>query len=218
MSKFGTEFIRGLWKENPTFRLLIGMCPTLAITTAASNGVAMGLATTFVLVCSSALISLLKSLIPDEVRIACYVVIIATFTTIVDYLLAAFLPDMHQILGLFIPLIVVNCTILARAEAFAAKAPVHLAVADGLGMGIGFTWAITLLAAIRELLGAGTIFGYPILGTSFTPIVMAILPPGGFLMLGILISGMNQLTIYLEARRKKAQATSTAVTSSAAAR
>jgi len=218
MFKLWTDVIRGLWKENPTFRLLIGMCPTLAITTSASNGVAMGLATTFVLVCSSAMISLLKSLIPKEVRIACYTVIIATFVTIVDYILAAFLPDMHQVLGLYIPLIVVNCIILARAEAYASKAPVHLAIADGLGMGLGFTWAITFMASIRELLGMGTIFGYQIFGTSYTPVVMAILPPGGFLTLGILVGCMNQLTAYLEARKKKAQAPSAAVTSSAAAR
>jgi electron transport complex protein RnfE len=218
MFKLWADVIRGLWKENPTFRLLIGMCPTLAITTSASNGVAMGLATTFVLVCSSAMISLLKSLIPKEVRIACYTVIIATFVTIVDYILAAFLPDMHQVLGLYIPLIVVNCIILARAEAYASKAPVHLAIADGLGMGLGFTWAITFMASIRELLGMGTIFGYQIFGTSYTPVVMAILPPGGFLTLGILVGCMNQLTAYLEARKKKAQAPSAAVTSSAAAR
>lgn len=218
MFKLWADVIRGLWKENPTFRLLIGMCPTLAITTSASNGVAMGLATTFVLVCSSAMISLLKSLIPKEVRIACYTVIIATFVTIVDYILAAFLPDMHQVLGLYIPLIVVNCIILARAETYASKAPVHLAIADGLGMGLGFTWAITFMASIRELLGMGTIFGYQIFGTSYTPVVMAILPPGGFLTLGILVGCMNQLTAYLEARKKKAQAPSAAVTSSAAAR
>ncbi|NLV92453.1 MAG: electron transport complex subunit E [Firmicutes bacterium] len=204
MLKFWSDLLRGLWKENPTFRLLIGMCPTLAITTSATNGLAMGLATTFVLICSSAMISLLKNVIPSQVRIPCYTVIIATFVTVVDMVLAANAPEIHQVLGLFIPLIVVNCIILGRAEAYANKAPVHLAIADAAGMGIGFTWALTFLGSIREILGMGTIFGVSLFGSGFTPWLIFLMPPGGFLTLGILVGGMNQLTAYLEKRRTAA--------------
>jgi electron transport complex protein RnfE len=169
--KLYLDLVRGLWKENPTFRMLIGMCPTLAITNAAMNGIAMGLATTFVLVCSSMLVSLLKNVIPSKVRIPCYVIIIATFVTIADLVLAAWFPEMYEVLGLFIPLIVVNCIILARAEAFASKNSIVNSAADALGMGLGFTWAITLLSIIREILGMGSLFGLPIMGQWFTPIL-----------------------------------------------
>jgi electron transport complex protein RnfE len=188
------DFLKGLWKENPTFRLVIGMCPVLAVTTAAANGLVMGLATTFVLVCSGIIVSLLKNLVPDEVRIAVYVVIIATFVTIADYLLAAALPDVHKVLGLFIPLIVVNCIILGRMEAFASKMPVHRAIADAIGMGLGFTWALLVLSSIRELFGMGTIFGYPLLGDGVTSWTIMILPPGAFLVLGCLVGVMNYIS------------------------
>lgn len=198
MGQMIKDFVNGLWNENPTFRMIIGMCPTLAITTAAKNGIAMGLATTFVLVFSSALISLLRNVIPDKVRIPCYIVVIATFVTVVDLFMAAFLPSMYEILGLYIPLIVVNCIIMARAEAFASKVGIGRAIADGLGMGLGFTWAITLIASIRELLGSGQIFGYQILGEGFTNWAIMLLPPGAFLTMGVLLGIMNHFT------RKKA--------------
>jgi electron transport complex protein RnfE len=192
--KLYLDLVRGLWKENPTFRMLIGMCPTLAITNAAMNGIAMGLATTFVLVCSSMLVSLLKNVIPSKVRIPCYVIIIATFVTIADLVLAAWFPEMYEVLGLFIPLIVVNCIILARAEAFASKNSIVNSAADALGMGLGFTWAITLLSIIREILGMGSLFGLPIMGQWFTPILIFILPPGAFITLGVLLGIINFLT------------------------
>ncbi len=202
MMKLWTDFLRGLWKENPTFRLLIGMCPTLAVTTSAANGLAMGLATSFVLICSSTIVSLVKSVIPKKVRIPSYTIIIATFVTIADLVLAANMPEMHKVLGLFIPLIVVNCLILGRAEAYANKAPVHYAIADAVGMGLGFTWALTLLGGVREVLGMGSLFGHALFGANFTPWVIAILPPGAFITLGIMVGGMNQLTAYLDQRKK----------------
>lgn len=170
---------------------LIGMCPVLAVSNAAINGVAMGTATTFVLVCSSIVISLLRNVIPDKVRIPAYIVIIATFVTIADLILAAITPGVHKVLGLFIPLIVVNCIILGRQEAFASKMPVGRSIFDALGMGLGFTWAITFLSIIRELIGMGTIFGVQVL--EHTPWVIMILPPGAFLTLGILVGLMNTL-------------------------
>jgi len=185
------EFIKGLWEENAVFRQLMGMCPTLAVTNAAINGLAMGLATFFVLVCSSIIVSLIKKLIPDKVRIPCYIIIIATFVTIADLFLAAFFPDIQKVLGLFIPLIVVNCVILGRAEAFASKNTVGLAAMDALGMGLGFTWALTLLGIIREVLGMGTVFSIQVMGASFTPWIIFILPPGAFLTLGVLLGIIN---------------------------
>ena len=156
---FFSVFLNGLIWENPTFTLMLGMCPTLAITTAGSNGIGMGLATTFVLVCSNLFISLLRKVIPDKVRIPAFIVVIASFVTILEMLLKAFLPDLSEALGMYIPLIVVNCIIFARAEAFAFKNGPVASVADGLGMGLGFTCAITILSCIRELLGNGTVFG-----------------------------------------------------------
>lgn len=199
MAKIWTDFLRGLWEENPTFRLLIGLCPTLAVTTSAINGMSMGLATAFVLVCSSALISLLKNLIPDKVRIPAFIIVIATFVTIVDLYMNAYLPDLHQVLGLFIPLIVVNCIVLGRAEAYASKNSVLASAFDGLGMGLGFTWALTLLGAVREILGAGSIFGYSLIPEGTTTLGIMALPPGAFITLGLLIAGMNMI-----ANRKKA--------------
>lgn len=191
---FGKTFMNGIIKENPTFRLLIGMCPTLAVTTAAINGLGMGLATTAVLVGSNAVISLLKKVIPSKIRIPAYVVVIASFVTIIGMLLKAYVPALDKALGLFIPLIVVNCIILARAESFASKNSVVNSIADGLGMGLGFTLALTILASIREILGAGSIFGVSIMGAAYEPALMMILPPGAFITLGLLIALINKLT------------------------
>jgi electron transport complex protein RnfE len=183
----------GLLKENPTFVLVLGTCPTLAVTTAAVNGIGMGAATTFVLVCSNLIISLLKNFIPDKVRIAAFIVVIATFVTIVDLVMKAYTPDLYKALGIFIPLIVVNCIILGRAEAFAQKNGVWPSILDGLGMGIGFTLAITLLASIREILGNGTIFSFPLVGENASTILLFILPPGAFVTYGLLIAIVNRI-------------------------
>ncbi|MCG0275232.1 MAG: electron transport complex subunit E [Thermosediminibacteraceae bacterium] len=188
------DFFNGLWNENPTFKMIIGMCPTLAVTTAAMNGIAMGLATTFVLVFSSLLISLLRNFIPAKVRIPCYIIVIATFVTVVDLFMAGYFPAMYKILGLYIPLIVVNCIIMARAEAFASKVTPMRAIADALGMGLGFTWAITLIGAVRELMGSGTLFGFPVFGENVTRWVIMLLPPGAFITMGVLLGIMNLLT------------------------
>lgn len=191
---------RGLWRENPIFRLLIGMCPTLAVTNAAINGLAMGLATSFVLICSSIIISLIKNFIPSKVRIPCFIIVIATFVTIADLVLAAFFPDIHAVLGLFVPLIVVNCVILGRAEAFASKNPVHRSIFDALGMSIGFTWALLLISIVREILGMGSVFGINILGKAFTPFLIMVLPPGAFLAMGVLLGIMNTIQDKLATR------------------
>lgn len=180
---------KGIIEENPTFVQLLGMCPTLAVTTALSNGIGMGLSVTFVLTLSNVLISLLRKIIPQKIRIAAYVVIIATFVTIVDMVLKAFLPSLSSSLGLFIPLIVVNCIILARAEAFASKNGVVKSALDGIGMGLGFTIALSIISAIREILGNGTILGIPVGITN--PAVVMILPPGGFLTLGLILGILN---------------------------
>jgi len=188
------EFIKGLWKQNPVFVLLLGMCPTLAITNSAINGLSMGAAVTFVLVCSGIVISSIRKLIPQEVRIATFTIIIASFVTIIDYTLKANLPAISKALGPYIPLIVVNCIILGRQEAFTSKNPLLPSLADTLGMGAGFTFALVILGSIRELLGSGSIFGYQILGSYFRPWVIMILPPGAFLTLGILIGTINTLS------------------------
>ena len=182
----------GLIKENPTWVLILGMCPTLATTTSAKNGMMMGLATAFVLVMSNVVISLLKSVIPDKVRIPAFIVIIATFVTIVQMVMQAFMPDMYETLGLFIPLIVVNCIVLGRAEAFASKNGVWHSALDGIFMGLGFTWALTLIGMVRELLGTGCIFGHSLIGGA-DGMLMMILPPGGFLALGFLMALVNHL-------------------------
>lgn len=184
----------GIIKENPTFRLVLGMCPTLAVTTAAINGLGMGAATMIVLIGSNLAISLLKNFIPDKVRIPAYVVVIASFVTIVGMFLKAFTPELDKSLGLFIPLIVVNCIILARAEAFASKNTVAHSIMDGLGMGLGFTLALTILGSIRELIGAGSIFGINIMNSAYEPAIIMILPPGAFLTLGLLLGLINKLT------------------------
>ena len=182
----------GIVKENPTFVLMLGMCPTLATTTSAMNGLSMGLATMVVLICTNVVISLLKSLTPDKVRIPVFIVVIAAFVTILQLVIKAFLPDVDKALGLFIPLIVVNCIILGRAEAFAAKTSPVASLFDGIGIGLGFTLALTLLGIVRELLGAGSVFGFVLLPET-TNILLFILPPGAFITLGFLIAIVNKL-------------------------
>ena len=186
-----TVFLNGIFNENPIFRLLLGMCPTLAVSTAVFQGIGMGLATTFVLVFSNFVIALLRNIIPDKVRIPSFIVVIATFVSIVDLMLKAFIPSLSDSLGIFIPLIVVNCVIFARAESFASKNPVLSSVVDGFGMGIGFTISITLLSACRELLGNGTLLGVQVMPETFQPMAIALRPPGGFIMLGILLLIIN---------------------------
>jgi len=182
----------GIVKDNPTFVLMLGMCPTLATTTSAMNGLSMGLATMAVLICTNVVISLLKKLTPDKVRIPVFIVVIAAFVTILQMVIKAFLPDIDKALGLFIPLIVVNCIILGRAEAFAAKQSPVASFFDGIGIGLGFTLALTLLGIIRELLGAGSIFGLTLLPETYN-ILLFILPPGAFITLGFLIAIVNKL-------------------------
>lgn len=186
-----SAFINGLIRENPTFVLMLGMCPTLAVTTSVTNGIGMGLSTTAVLICSNVVISLLRKFIPNKIRIASYIVIVAGFVTIVEMLLNAYVPTLSQSLGIYIPLIVVNCIILGRAEAFASKNGIAASFFDGLGMGLGFTCSLTLIAAVREILGAGTFAGHSLFGGSFQPISIMILPPGAFLTLGILLAAIN---------------------------
>lgn len=187
-------FTNGILKENPTFRLVLGTCPTLAVTTAAINGVGMGLATTAVLIGSNVVIAATRKVIPDKVRIPAFVTIIAGFVTIVQFLLRAYLPALDKALGIYIPLIVVNCIILARAEMFACKNSITLSAIDGLGMGLGFTIALITMGSIRELIGNGTIFGVNVTANLFDPAVIMILPPGGFLAFGIIIGVLNKFT------------------------
>jgi Na+-translocating ferredoxin:NAD+ oxidoreductase subunit E len=178
------DLVRGIWKENPVLVQMLGLCPTLAVTNSLANGVAMSLATVFVLLGSNVMIAALKRLIPSEVRISAYILIIATFVTLVDLVMAAVVPDIYATMGAFIALIVVNCIILGRAEAFAARNTVGRSALDALGMGAGFTLALLLMSSVRELLGSGTLLGYPVMGASFEPWVIMILPPGGFFTLG----------------------------------
>ncbi len=187
------DFSNGLLKENPTFRLVLGTCPTLAVTTAVFNGIGMGVAAAAVLIGSNLIISLIKKIVPNEVRIPIYVVVIATFVTAVQMLIQAFSPELDKQLGIFIPLIVVNCIILARAESFAAKNPPLNSVMDGLGMGLGFTAALTIISSVREILGAGTFFGIQLFGANFEPALIMILPPGGFMVFGLSIAAFNKI-------------------------
>ena len=184
-------FLNGLLNENPTFVLLLGMCPTLAVTTSAINGVGMGLSTTLVLIFSNLFISVLRKFIPDKVRIAAYVVIIAGFVTVVEMLLKAYALSVSNALGIYIPLIVVNCIILGRAEAFASKNNVLFSAVDGLGMGLGFTCALTIIGSIREILGNGSFFGISLFGSGFQPVSIMVLPPGAFLSLGLILAFIN---------------------------
>lgn len=193
MNKNLKIFTNGIITENPTLRLVLGTCPTLAVTTAALNGIGMGIAATVVLVCSNAVISLLRNVIPNKVRIPAFITIIAGFVSVVQMLVKAFTPDIDKALGIFLPLIVVNCIILARAEMFASKNAVLPSILDGLGMGIGFTCTLTLMGMIRELLGNGTIFGLSVTNGQIPPMIIFLLPPGGFFVFGMLIAASNAL-------------------------
>lgn len=193
VNDYYAEFTKGIWKENPVFVQVLGMCPTLAVSNSAINALAMGVATTFVLIGSSLFVSLLRKLIPREVRISTYIIIIASFVTVADMLLEALVPDVHRALGAFISLIVVNCIILGRQEAFANRHPPLLAVLDAAGMSLGFTFALFCLGATREILGSGSFFGLSLFGPHFEPWVIMILPPGGFLMLGTILMFFNWL-------------------------
>lgn len=188
------EFTKGIIIENPVLRLMLGCCATLAVTTAASNAIGMGAATTFVLVCSNAVISLLRNVIPNKVRIPAFITVIAGFVTIVQMFIKAFSPALDTALGVFLPLIVVNCIILGRAEMFASKNKILPSIIDGLGMGVGFTAAMLAMGVIRELLGAGTVFGLPILSGFMEPIIIFLLPPGGFFVFGMLIALAGKLS------------------------
>ncbi len=197
------EFVKGFFKENPVFVLLLGMCPTLGVTGSAANGLGMGLATTAVLLGSNIVISLIKNLIPEKVRIPAFIVIIASFVTIIDLTMAAYVPALHAQLGLFIPLIVVNCIILGRAEAFASKNGVLTSVVDALSMGLGFSFALTLLGSAREILGSGAIFGAAIPWLADNPILIFIMPPGAFIALGFLIAAVNSVRDRAEAAAER---------------
>ena len=194
-------FFNGMITENPTFRLVLGTCPTMAVTTSATNGIGMGAAATFVLVGSNIVISLLRNFIPDKIRIPSFIVVICTFVTMVQMFLQAFVPSLYASLGIFLPLIVVNCIILARAEAFASKNPVLHSAADGIGMGIGFTLALTLIGSIRELLGNGTLFGAQVFGANYKPMLLLILPAGGFIVFGLLLAAFNVLSMRAAKRK-----------------
>ena len=188
---FASELTKGLWREIPPFRLVLGLCPTLAVTKSASNGLGMGLAATFVLVGSNMIISALRNVIPRKVRIASYIVVIATFVVIVELVMQAYFFPLYQRLGIFIPLIVVNCIILGRAEAFASKNPVVLSGADGLGMGLGFTISLVAVGAIREVIGNGTLFGAAVMGMRYQPFSFMQEAPGAFVCLGLMLAAMN---------------------------
>lgn len=204
--KLYKQLLKGLWEENPIFRLVLGMCPTLAVTTSVANSLGMGVAATFVLVCSNIVIAAIRNFIPSKVRIPCFIVVIATFVTIVDFLMHAFAYELYKSLGLFIPLIVVNCIILGRAEAFASKKPILLSMADGIGMGIGFTLGLAILGACREILGSGAITLWGNTGwqiQSLEPLVLMILAPGGFVTLGCLLGFMNHIQAAIAKRQCK---------------
>ena len=185
------EFKKGLWEEIPPFRLVLGLCPVLAVTKAADTGLGMGIAATFVLVFSNVIVSMLRNVIPNKVRIACYIVVIATFVVVTELVMQAYTYPLYEALGIFIPLIVVNCIILGRAEAFAGKNPVLLSAADGLGIGLGFTLSLTFLGSLREIFCAGTLFGQAVMGASFEPFTFMVQAPGAFVCLGILLGLMN---------------------------
>jgi electron transport complex protein RnfE len=198
------EFTKGFWDILPPFRLVLGLCPVLAVTTSAENGAGMGMATTFVLLCSNILVSLLRKIIPTKVRIAAYIVIIASFVVMVELLMQAFAYPLYQALGIFIPLIVVNCIILGRAEAFAGKNGVVLSAADGLGVGLGFTISLFVLGSVREIIGNGTWLGLAVFGSSYEPFTFMVRAPGAFVSLGVMLALINWISARLEARGRKA--------------
>lgn len=204
MGRLTERLYNGVVKENPTFVMMLGMCPTLAVTSSAINGLGMGLSTTVVLILSNMLISALRKIIPDKVRIPAFIVIVASFVTIVQLLLQAYIPFLYSALGVYIPLIVVNCIILGRAESYASKNGPIESIFDGIGMGLGFTMGLTIIGLIREILGAGTFFGLPFLSAikGFTPITIFIMAPGAFLVLAFLVAGMNIIRKKMEAKGK----------------
>lgn len=200
---FKNQMLEGLFDNNPVLVQMLGMCSTLAVTTSVTNALGMGLAVTAVLICSNIFISLLRNFIPKQIRIASYIVIISGFVTAVQLLIQAYLPDLNKTLGLFIPLIVVNCIILARAESFASRQPVLPSAVDGLAMGIGYTFALVMVAAVRELVGAGTLLGFRVMPAAYEPAIIFILPSGAFLTLGFLIALMNKIRSSMAAGAKK---------------
>lgn len=208
MNKCLERLYNGLIKENPTFVLMLGMCPTLAVTTSAMNGLGMGLTTTVVLVMSNLLISLLRKIIPDSVRMPAFIVVVASFVTIVQFLLEGFIPSLYESLGLYIPLIVVNCIILGRAESYASKNPVLPSVFDGIGMGLGFTVGLTSIGIVREIIGAGQIFGLQIMPKSYEPVTIFILAPGAFFVLAGLVALQNKVKLNLAKKGKKVETAS----------
>ena len=193
MNKCTERLYNGLVKENPTFVMMLGMCPTLAVTTSAINGIGMGLSTTVVLIFSNLLISMLRKIIPDSVRMPAFIVVVATLVTVVQFLLEGFVPSLYASLGVYIPLIVVNCIILGRAEAYASKNPVLPSVFDGIGMGLGFTLGLTCIGIVRELIGSGKLFGFQVMPDIYEPVTIFILAPGAFLVLAFLVAGMNKI-------------------------
>ena len=201
MNKYTERLYNGIIKENPTFVLMLGMCPTLAVTSSAMNGLGMGLSTTVVLVCANLLISLFRKVIPDGVRMPAFIVIVASLVTVVDFMLKAYVPALSASLGVYIPLIVVNCIILGRAESYASKNPVVPSIFDGIGMGLGFTLGLTCIGIVREILGAGQLFGAQILSLEwFTPITIFVMAPGAFLVLAFLVAGMNIIRKKMDAK------------------
>ena len=203
MNNCGERLKNGIITENPIFVLMLGMCPTLAVTTSAINGIGMGLSTTVVLVMSNMLISMLRKIIPDSVRMPAFIVVVASFVTIVQFLMEGFTPSLYDSLGIYIPLIVVNCIILGRAESYASKNPVLPSIFDGLGMGLGFTVGLTSIGLVREFLGAGQLFGFQVLSLSwFTPITIFVMAPGAFLVLSFLVAGMNIIRKKMDAKGK----------------
>ena len=202
MSEIKSRLVNGLFKENPTFVLMLGMCPTLAVTTSAMNGLGMGLTTMVVLAPSNMIISLLRNIIPDKVRIPAFIVIIASFVTMMELLLEGFLPSLYDALGIYIPLIVVNCIILGRAEAYASKNPVLPSLFDGIGMGLGFSFALTCIGAVRELIGSGKIFGFSVMPASYVPCAIFVMAPGAFFVLAALTALQNKVKIAGEKKGK----------------
>ena len=195
MNKYMERLYNGIIKENPTFVMMLGMCPTLAVTTSATNGIGMGLSTTVVLILSNMLISMLRKVIPDSVRMPAFIVVVASFVTIVQFLLEGYIPSLYSALGIYIPLIVVNCIILGRAESYASKNPVLLSICDGVGMGLGFTFGLTCIGIVRELIGAGTVFGIQVMPASYEPITIFILAPGAFFVLAFLSALQNKFKV-----------------------
>lgn len=205
MNKYTERLYNGIVKENPTFVMMLGMCPTLAVTTSAINGLGMGLSTTVVLVLSNMLISMLRKIIPDSVRMPAFIVVVASFVTMVQFILQGFVPSLYNSLGVFIPLIVVNCIILGRAESYASKNPVLPSVFDGLGMGLGFTFGLTCISIVRELIGAGEFFGVPVMPNSYEPVTIFILAPGAFLVLAFIVAARSVIMKNLEKKGKKVE-------------